>query len=116
MRVSRASEVSGPIGAIIDVDRRRADDGPVVISLSGDVDRFSVPRLRAALDDAVGRSDVVLDLRGVDFCDSSTLRVFVDAQRASAASGHTLDLTHPSPAVRALFDVSGLRGVLRITA
>ena len=116
MKVSRAAETSGPIGATIDVDRSRMADGVVVVTLSGDVDVVSVPRLRAVLRDYVGVVDVVLDLSTVDFLDSSTLRVFVDAQRRSAAAGHSLELTHPSAPVRHLFDVSGLRGVLRVTA
>lgn len=115
MRVSRRALASGPIGVVIDV-APRSDGGPVRIALAGDVDRFSVPRLRAALIEAVGEAHVVLDLSEVDFCDSSALRVFVDAQRLAAAADHVLDFTRLSPSVRALFDVSGLRGVLHIGA
>lgn len=114
MKVSRAAETSGPIGVVIDVDRSRLADGVVVVALSGDVDVFSVPRLRSALLEHVGVVDVVLDMAGVAFCDSSALRVFVDAQRRSAAGGRTLEIVHPSAPVRDLFEVSGLRGVLRV--
>jgi len=115
VKVSRAAETSGPIGAVIEVDRSRLADGVVVVTLSGDVDVVSVPRLRAALREYVGVVDVVLDLAGVAFLDSSTLRVFVDAQRRSSAAGCCLEIAHPSDPVRDLFDVSGLRGVLRVT-
>ncbi len=114
VKVSRAAETSGPIGVVIDVDASRLPTGEVVVALSGDVDVFSVPRLRAALRDHLGHADIVLDMRGVVFCDSSALRVFVDAQRRSAAADRTLTIAHPSDAVRDLFDVSGLRGVLRV--
>jgi anti-anti-sigma factor len=100
---------------VIDVDRSRRAEGVVVVALSGDVDVFSVPRLRSALREYIGVVDVVLDMAGVAFCDSSALRVFVDAQRRASAGGHTLEITHPSTPVRNLFDVSGLRGVLRVT-
>jgi len=116
MRVLHAAEVSGPIGAVIDVDRSGADDGVISIAVAGDVDVLSVPRLWAAIGEHIGRSDVVVDLSGVAFCDSSSLRLFVDAQRVAAASRRTFELTHPSVAVRELFEVSGLRGVLRVTA
>jgi anti-anti-sigma factor len=114
VKVSRAAETSGPIGAVIEIDRSRVGQGVVVVALSGDVDVVSVPRLRAVLRDLVGVHDLVLDLSGVAFCDSSTLRVFVDAQRRSAAAGRTLEITRPSRPVRDLFEVSGLRGVLQV--
>jgi anti-sigma B factor antagonist len=116
VKVSRAPEASGPIGAVIEIDRSRLSEGVATLRLAGDLDMFSVPRLRAALADSIGRCDVVLDLSGVAFCDSSALRVFVDAQRTSAAGGRTLELAHPSLAVRELFEVSGLRGVLHVTS
>lgn len=116
MKVSRAAETSGPIGVVIDVDRSRRADGVVVVALSGDVDVFSVPRLRSALGDHIGVVDVVIDMAAVAFCDSSALRVFVDAQHRASAGGRTLEIRHPSPPVRNLFDVSGLRGVLRVTS
>ena len=115
MRVSQATETSGPIGAIIDVGREREAEGVIVVRLSGDLDVFSVPRLRSTLREHLGHKDVVLDLAGVAFCDSSTLRVFVEAQRTSAAGGRTLELTNLSKPVSELFEVSGLSGVLRVT-
>lgn len=115
MKVSRAAQTTGPLGVVIDVDRSRAADGVLVVLLAGDIDLFSVPRLRAVLADAVGRTDLVLDLHEVEFCDSSALRVFVDAQRGQAAAGRTLEIRSPSLPVRDLFEVSGLRGVLRVT-
>jgi anti-sigma B factor antagonist len=100
---------------VIDVDRSRLAQGVVVLALSGDVDVFSVPRLRSALGEFIGTVDVVLDMAGVAFCDSSALRVFVDAQRRASAGDRTLEIAHPSTPVRNLFEVSGLRGVLRVT-
>jgi anti-sigma B factor antagonist len=115
VRVSRASETTGPIGVVIDVDRSRLSERTVTVALSGEIDMFAIPRLRAVLADHVGHVDVVLDLSGIDFCDSSALRILVDAQRSSAAGGHQLVVHDPSPAVSELFEVSGLRGVLRVT-
>lgn len=113
--MSRAAETTGPIGVVIEVDRSRLSEGTVTVALSGEIDMFAVPRLRAVLAEHVGQIDVVLDLSGIDFCDSSALRVLVDAQRGSSAGGHQLVIHDPSPTVRDLFEVSGLRGVLRIT-
>lgn len=115
VKVSQATETTGPVGAVIDLDRSRADDGVFVVEVAGELDVLSVPRLRSSLDEAVGVQDVVIDLSRVRFCDSSVLRLLVDVQRASAAAGHTFEVAHPSEAVRQLFEVSGLRGVLHVT-
>lgn len=115
MRVSRAPETTGPIGVVIDVDRSRVSEGVIAVVLAGEVDVLAIPRLRAVLAEHVGHVDVVLHLSGVAFCDSSALRVLVDAQRRSSAAGRHLVVHDPSPAVRSLFEVSGLRGVLQVT-
>lgn len=115
VKVSQATETTGPVGAVIDLDRSRADDGVFVVEVAGELDVLSVPRLRSSLAEAVGGQDVVIDLSRVRFCDSSVLRLLVDVQRASAATGHTLEVARPSEAVRRLFEVSGLRGVLHVT-
>lgn len=115
MRVSRAPETTGPIGVVIDVDCSGASDGTVTVVLAGEVDVLAIPRLRAVLAEHIGEIDVVLDLGGVAFCDSSALRVLVDAQRRSSVAGRQLVIHDPSPTVRSLFEVSGLRGVLQVT-
>lgn len=101
---------------MIDLDRTDADLGRVVLTVSGEVDVVSVPRLRAAMGDVVGKTHVVVDMGGVTFCDPSVLRLLVAAQRDSAAAGHRLEVARPSPVVRDLFEVSGLRGVLHVTS
>lgn len=115
MKVSRASQTTGPIGVVIDVDRSRLGDGLITVCLSGDLDVLSIPRLRAVLGEVVGRADLVLDLRHVGFCDSSALRVFLDAERAGAASGHHMEIRSPSRPVRRLLDQSGLGLVLQVS-
>lgn len=116
MKIKRASETTGPLGATIEVDRSHEGAAPLRVSVSGDIDLFSAPRLRAALFDLIrrGTGEIVLDLGQVQFCDSSALRVFVDAQRATASRGRTLAIENPSTTIRHLFDVSGLRGVLLV--
>lgn len=62
----------------------RAERGAwTVLSVSGELDLVSSPVVRRLVHDAVadGRHDVVLDLSGVRFCDSSGVGVLIAARR-----------------------------------
>lgn len=115
MKVSRAAQTTGPIGVVIEVDRSRQAEGTTTVCLAGDLDVVSIPRLRAVLAEVAGRADVVVDLAAVEFCDSSALRVFLDAQRACTGAGHHLEIRGLSGPVRNLFEVSGLGRVLQVS-
>lgn len=79
---------------------------------SGEIDAHTAPSLDAAIQ-AAG-SDVVLDLSGVEFVDSSGLRVLVDAHRRLGDAGGSLTITNPSSAVARLFTISGVDDYLNI--
>ena len=69
-------------------------------------------RLRVALADSSG--DVVLDLDGVTFMDSSGLQCVIDATRHLRANDGDLTLRRPGPAVRRLIEITGLDTYLRV--
>lgn len=98
------------------VDVRR-DGRAVVVTVSGEVDVLTAPRLRAALDDALGdavRGPVVLDLTDVDFLASRGLGTITDAHRdAAAATPLRVVIDHNRPVIRPI-QVSGLDAVLRL--
>jgi anti-anti-sigma factor len=56
----------------------------------------------------------VLDLSAVDFVDSSGLRVLIDAHQRLTDDRRSLVLADPSPAVRRLFDISGVIDYLNV--
>ena len=90
----------------------------VTVSVRGDLDAHSSPRLRTCLTDLVAQPDVpevVIDLTEVTFCDSTALGVFVGAHRRLQSDERRLELRGPRPAVRRLFEVSGLDQVLHLT-
>lgn len=78
------------------------------LRLSGDLDSYSAPDLDAALDALGPEGDVVIDLAGLSFMDSSGLRVLIGAHTALDGKGNKLVLTSPSRAVSRLFEISGL--------
>ncbi len=88
------------------------NDAPdaLILSAAGELDA-SVAEL---VDDQVGRAigtasnDVVLDLSGTTFLDSSGLRVLLSAHRRLTACGRRLVLRAPSTAVWRILEISGL--------
>ncbi len=86
-----------------------SDDG---LALSGEIDAHTAPALAAAIGELSG--NVALDLAGVDFVDSSGLRVLIDAHQSVSGRGDSLSLKQPSDAVRRLLEISGVDEYLNV--
>ena len=89
------------------------EPGQVRVSLTGDCDLAVGEQLRAALRDAVSRSEVVVvDLAGVGFLDSSGVHGLVTAHRAARERGGHLYVEHPTGVVATVLDVTGVADLL----
>jgi anti-sigma B factor antagonist len=85
--------------------------------LAGEIDAHTAPELARHLDPLPGdRSDVVLDVAGIEFIDSSGLRVLVEANQRAAAAERRLVIRKPSTAVTRLLEISGLMEHLSVDA
>ncbi|MGQ0841082.1 STAS domain-containing protein [Actinokineospora sp.] len=87
---------------------------PVVMSIAGEVDLATAPRLEQALGEALatpGATGVTLDLSRVEFMDSAGLRVLVAALRQAEDTGRTLTLYEPHDRVRRIIEITGLSEV-----
>jgi anti-anti-sigma factor len=83
-----------------------------VISVSGDIDMAGGPVLDAALATAeTKRDDVVIDLQGVTFVDSSGLRSLLGAARRADQRGRRVALLHVGREVNRLFELTGTRAM-----
>jgi anti-sigma B factor antagonist len=93
----------------------REGTGPPVVALSGDLDIATAPSLRAELSEVNARGgDVVVDLRGLRFIDSTGLGVLVAARRDASDRGHKVTLRGPSSNVVHLLAISGLDGLFAV--
>jgi anti-sigma B factor antagonist len=88
----------------------------VVMSVDGEIDLYTVPRLRGELAKvlATGELRLVVDLSGVDFCDSTGVNVLLAAHRQARDSGGQLELAAPRPAIRKILKVTGLESVFTV--
>jgi anti-sigma B factor antagonist len=87
---------------------RSIDGGAALV---GEIDANTAGRLTQAFD---GPGDLVLDLSGVEFVDSSGLRVLIELHQNRSQAGGSLVLRTPSPAVRRLLEVSGVADYLTV--
>jgi len=85
-----------------------------VITVSGELDYHTAPRLRAGLDEV--RLDegvsLVVDISGLTYCDSSGISVLVGAYHHARAAGAVLALAGLNPDIARVFGVIGLDQVV----
>ncbi len=99
----------------IDVTVERSGSNATV-QVTGEIDLSSAP----GFDDEVTRliegdvTELVIELGGVSFMDSTGLRVLLKASKLLGTNGGTLVLKQPSGPVRRLLEVSGLDTHFRI--
>jgi len=78
-------------------------DGATVIHVRGEIDFATCERLRDAIEPHLApEQTIVLDFSGVEFMDSSCLKVLVKARGTLTADGGSLVLRNPSEAARRL--------------
>ena len=90
--------------------RERLGDVTVVTPF-GDVDQDTAPDLLRALTTAIdeaGPNAVEVDMRHVTFMDSSGVGALLAANRLAGASGATVRVRNPVPAVRMVLDITNV--------
>lgn len=89
-----------------------AAPGPPVLEVVGEVDAHTCSRLKAALDELLAPGergpDIVIDMAGVTFLDSSGLRVLLGAAKEAEDLGGHVRLRAPSDGVVRLLEITGL--------
>jgi anti-sigma B factor antagonist len=84
----------------------RIEGDDCVVEASGELDMASADALQNVLDPLHG--SVAIDLSGVSFLDSSTIRVFVLTRKRLNAEGGNLRLLRPHDVPRRAIELCGL--------
>lgn len=84
--------------------------GVVVITLAGELDLASAAALAHAIDDAASPDAelLIVDLRGLEFMDSTGIGVLVKAHQAATQSGYRFAIVKGSPQVDRILSLTGL--------
>ncbi len=91
----------------LQVESRREGER-VRLTLVGELDIATVPRLESAVEAALatGPRQLVVDLRSLGFLDSSGLREFIVLADRAREEGFELLLVRPAKAVLAIFQIT----------
>jgi anti-sigma B factor antagonist len=97
----------------VEVNRNGA---AAVVAVGGELDLASGPELEAQLDQLTGPDlqRVVIDLRRLDFMDSTGLSILVRAHQRLAGEGCEMGLVKGSQQVQRLLDLTGVAERLRL--
>ncbi len=103
-----ASSQSPPFTVTVVPDRRE-----VVVIPAGDLDLATVDRLDREIRElrAVGFDHVVLDLRQLEFLDSSGLRLLLSLRNTAKRAGHRLELVPGVSPVQRVFELTATRSL-----
>lgn len=107
--MTRATQLS------IETDSR---PGGMLLKLSGELDMATAPRLEGEIASASSTQPaaIVLDLRGLDFIDSTGLRTLITEHERSLAAGRTFALVQGSKQVDRLMLVTRVAEHLQIVS
>lgn len=99
------------------ISRRDLGERTTVVSIEGELDLWSAPRMKWVLVEALqgGNTRLVVDLAGVTFMDSMALAVLVSVNRRLDASGRLAIVCDRSELLR-IFELSGTDGVFEVHA
>lgn len=88
------------------------------INLTGEIDAYTAPKLRETAFPYTEKqgADIVIDLSGVTYMDSTGLGVFVGLFKSLNANNGTLKLTGLSDRLKRLFDITGLADIMNINS
>ena len=89
------------------------------MSVAGEIDLYTAPKLHSELMSALSATPgsplrLVVDMTGVEFCDSTGMNVLLAAQRRAREDGGDLQLAAPRSAIRKVLHVTGLESVFTV--
>jgi anti-anti-sigma factor len=91
----------------IEVDHGSAG---ATVTIAGEIDMASIPPLERARERALAGNptQVLIDLRGVRFIDSSGLKFLLETDRLSRTGGWTLQLVRPAESAMRVLTLTGI--------
>ena len=96
----------------------RQDNEHTILEVGGEIDVYTAPKLRDRITELVdaGNLNLVVDLEGVEFMDSTGLGVLVGGLKKVRTNGGSLSLVCTQERLLKIFRITGLGKVFAIHA
>nr|WP_310965083.1 STAS domain-containing protein [Nocardioides marmorisolisilvae] len=94
----------------------REASGRTIVSVAGEIDVYTAPRLRERISELVadGHYHLIVDMAGVDFLDSTGLGVLVGGLKKVRAHDGSMELICNQDRLLKIFRITGLAKVFTI--
>ncbi len=94
----------------------RDGDGATIVAVTGEIDVYTAPKLRDKITELVGDGiyNLVIDMEGVEFLDSTGLGVLVGGLKKVRAHNGSLELICNQERLLKIFRITGLAKVFTI--
>ncbi len=100
-----------------DVVKSIASGKSLTVYLEGDIDHHSARRIRSRIDTKVYMQrpdELILDLSGVCFMDSSGLGLILGRYAKAVDLGIAFKVANPTPEIRRILDLAGTERLIKI--
>jgi anti-anti-sigma factor len=99
---------------LLHIDTSRDGDSNATVLVTGELDLSNCGQLERCMRGLIGDGcqRLIVDLEGLRFVDSTGLSVFVAIHKELQASGGTLQVQRPQPAVLKVMELTGLTTIL----
>src|ERR1700712_4871804 len=98
-------------GVTVDLSlQTREVDSRTIVAVGGEIDVYTAPKLRDKITELVGdgKHDLVIDMEGVDFLDSTGLGVLVGGLKKVRAHDGSMELICSQDRLLKIFRITGL--------
>lgn len=92
-------------------------DKKLIVYLSGELDHHTAKKTRDAIDDIISLNPVktlVLDMSKIGFMDSSGVGLVLGRYKLMREAGGNVELIAPNPAVKRIFEMSGVTKLITL--
>lgn len=96
--------------------QRRIVDGVAVLDVAGELDIYTSPKLKAAIQELIseGHSRLVVNLAKTTYLDSTALSVLTAALKQTRENGGDLAVVYNQPQIEKIFSITGLHDVFPV--
>ena len=93
--------------------KKELENNVLVLALEGRLDTVTAPELEREINDLSGVTDLVFDMKNLEYISSAGLRVILKAQKTMNTQG-SMKLNNVGDSIMEVFEITGFSDILTI--